>query len=78
MNIIRDPDRREVLAASAAAAASTLIAAQAHAEDTAGGDTIRPFRVNVSEDQLVDLRQRLAATDGRTTKRSAMNHKACS
>jgi len=30
MNIIRDPDRREVLAASAAVAASSLIPAQAH------------------------------------------------
>jgi Epoxide hydrolase N terminus len=28
----------------------------------AEGDAIRPFRVNIPEDQLVDLRRRIAAT----------------
>jgi hypothetical protein len=35
---------------------------QAQAEGAAGTDTVQPFRVNVPEDQLVDLRRRLAAT----------------
>src|SRR5688572_8921189 len=34
-----------------------MVAAASHAEDT----SIRPFRVNVSEEALVDLRQRIAA-----------------
>src|SRR3984885_12353053 len=54
-------DRRGFLASSAAvAAASGLIAtaAQAAAEDGA----IRPFHIDIAEEQLVDLRRRLAAT----------------
>ena len=52
--------RRSFLAASAAAGAiglfpSTLLAA-------AGHNAIRPFRIDVSEDAVVDLRRRLAAT----------------
>ena len=54
------PDRRQVLAASATVAASSLIPMQAHAVTTS--DAIRPFRVNVPEEQLVDLRRRIAAT----------------
>jgi pimeloyl-ACP methyl ester carboxylesterase len=53
-------DRRGFLASSAAVGASGLFvtAAQAAAE----GGAIRPFRVTVPEEQLVDLRRRLAAT----------------
>jgi hypothetical protein len=51
------PDRRKVLAASAAVAASGLLPTQATASDA-----IRPFQINVPKDQLVDLRRRLAAT----------------
>jgi pimeloyl-ACP methyl ester carboxylesterase len=57
------PDRREILAASAlmsAAAASSLIPMQAHAA-TANED-IRLFQINIPNEQLVDLRQRIAAT----------------
>src|SRR5271169_5916220 len=54
------PDRRQVLAASATLAASSLIPAQAHA--ATASDAIRPFRVNVPDEILVDLRRRLAAT----------------
>ena len=53
-------DRRGFLASSAAVAASGLIAtaAEAAAEDGA----IRPFHIDIPEEQLVDLRRRLAAT----------------
>jgi len=54
------PDRRQILAASAAAAASRLIPTQAQALTMS--DAIRPFRVDVPDEQLVDLRRRLAAT----------------
>jgi hypothetical protein len=60
MNIIRDPDRREVIAASAAVAASGLIPTQAYAATTS--DRIRPFKVNVPEAQLTELRRRINAT----------------
>ena len=54
------PTRRSVLAAAAAAGASGLLPADpaAAAEDNA----IRPFHVNVPEEELVDLRRRIAAT----------------
>ena len=54
------PTRRSVLAAAAAAGASGLLAADpaAAAEDNA----IRPFHVSVPEEELVDLRRRIAAT----------------
>ena len=54
------PTRRSVLAAAAAAGASGLLSADpaAAAEDNA----IRPFHVNVPEEELVDLRRRIAAT----------------
>jgi Epoxide hydrolase N terminus len=55
-------NRRQVLTGSAAVAASSLIAAQAPAASVAAGDAIRPFRVNVPEAELVDLRRRIAAT----------------
>ncbi|MFZ2075387.1 MAG: epoxide hydrolase family protein [Xanthobacteraceae bacterium] len=55
-------NRRQVLTGSAAVAASSLIAAQAPAASAAAGDAIRPFRVNVPEAELVDLRRRIAAT----------------
>ena len=55
------------LAISAAAATvgltPTNLAARPATPDTATEDTaIRPFRVNVPEEQLVDLRRRLVAT----------------
>jgi pimeloyl-ACP methyl ester carboxylesterase len=53
-------NRREFIASTAAVGASALFAnaAQAAGEDGA----IRPFHINVPEEQLVDLRRRLAAT----------------
>src|SRR6202166_1305368 len=53
-------DRREFLASSAAVGASALFALSARA--AAGDGSIRPFHVNVPQDQLVDLRRRVLAT----------------
>ena len=57
---LSSPDRRQVLAASAALTASGLIPMQAQA--ATAGDAIRPFRVTIPGEQLVDLRRRIAAT----------------
>jgi pimeloyl-ACP methyl ester carboxylesterase len=60
------PTRRQVLATTAAAGALGLglsgIFGDAQAEDAARSNAIRPFRINVAEEALVDLRRRLAAT----------------
>ena len=53
------PNRRDVLATSVAAAAIGLLPGQLAAADDS---TIRPFKINVSEQVIVDLRRRLAAT----------------
>jgi pimeloyl-ACP methyl ester carboxylesterase len=52
--------RREFLASSAAVGVSSLIATSARA--AAGDGSIRPFHVNIPQDQLVDLRRRVLAT----------------
>ena len=54
------PDRRTLLASSAAAGVSGLFAAKARAATESSA--IRPFHVKVSEEQIVDLRQRINAT----------------
>jgi pimeloyl-ACP methyl ester carboxylesterase len=54
------PTRRELLAISAAAGAMSLLPGQLSA--AFDGDAIRPFRVNVPEADLVDLRRRVMAT----------------
>jgi Epoxide hydrolase N terminus len=54
------PDRRKVLGASAAVAASSLILRHAHAATTR--DAISPFQINFPKEQLVDLRRRIAMT----------------
>jgi pimeloyl-ACP methyl ester carboxylesterase len=56
------PDRREVLAASAAVAASRFIPTQAHAAAATSSDAIRPFKVNVPEAELAELHKRINAT----------------
>src|ERR1700726_1496635 len=53
-------DRREFLASSAAVGVSSLLATSARA--AAGDGSIRPFHVNIPQDQLVDLRRRVLAT----------------
>ena len=52
--------RRDILAISAAAGAFTVLSARfaAAAED----NTIRPFKITVPEEQIVDLRRRIAST----------------
>jgi pimeloyl-ACP methyl ester carboxylesterase len=52
--------RREVLASAAAVGASALFATSARA--AAGDGSIRPFHVNIPQDQLVDLRRRVLTT----------------
>ena len=54
------PSRRSLLVTSAAASALSLLPAQLAA--ASDGNTIRPFSINVPEEQLVDLRRRIAAT----------------
>ena len=54
------PTRRALLAASAATVAVSLLPGNLAA--AADGNAVRPFKVNVPEDALVDLRQRIAAT----------------
>src|SRR5262249_26273426 len=54
------PDRRSLLAGSAAAGAASVLPAQARA--AAEANAIRPFRVNVPKEQLIDLRRRINAT----------------
>ena len=54
------PTRRDLLVLSAAAGAASLLPASAGA--ATGGDAIRPFSINVPEEELVDLRRRIAAT----------------
>jgi pimeloyl-ACP methyl ester carboxylesterase len=64
------PTRRSVLAATAGAGAlglasssSTGILGSAQAEGAAGGDAIRPFRVDFPEAKLTELRRRINATN---------------
>src|SRR6202166_1246796 len=52
--------RREGLASSAAVGASALFATSARA--AAGDGSIRPFHINIPQDQLTDLRRRVLAT----------------
>ena len=52
--------RRDVLAASAAAGAVSLL--PEHVAAAADSDAMRPFRVDVPEERLADLRRRIAAT----------------
>ena len=54
------PTRRSVLASSAAIGALGLLHGKPVA--AAADNAIRPFRVNIPEEQLVDLRRRIAAT----------------
>jgi pimeloyl-ACP methyl ester carboxylesterase len=53
-------DRREFLASSAVASASSLLATSTPAATDDGA--IRPFRINIPEEAIVDLRRRVLAT----------------
>jgi hypothetical protein len=54
------PDRRAVLASSAALAAARLVPTQADAAPA--GDAVRPFNIDVPDAELSELRRRIAAT----------------
>ena len=54
------PDRRKVLAASVAVAASGFLPTQAQA--ATANEAIRPFKVRFPEDELDELRKRIKAT----------------
>ncbi|MBV9633396.1 MAG: epoxide hydrolase N-terminal domain-containing protein, partial [Methylobacteriaceae bacterium] len=54
------PTRRQLLAATAGAGALSLLSATMRA--AAADDAVRPFRVDVPQEQLGDLRRRIAAT----------------
>jgi pimeloyl-ACP methyl ester carboxylesterase len=58
MDNMSEPNRRTVLAATAAPGA----AAPKRSDATEGDDGIRPFRIDITEEALVDLRRRIAAT----------------
>ncbi len=60
MSAISSPDRRSVLALSAAAGAYSLLSGRA---DASVDPAIRPFHVNFPEHALVDLRRRVNATE---------------
>ncbi len=66
MDNMSEPNRRTILAATAAAGTLGLaasVAPSAAAPATAGGtDAIRPLRINFPEEALVDLRRRINAT----------------
>src|SRR5262245_10135418 len=53
--------RRDILATTAAASALSLLNQQL-SEAAEGNSAIRPFRINVPEEKLVDLRRRIVAT----------------
>jgi pimeloyl-ACP methyl ester carboxylesterase len=57
-----DKDRRRLLGTAAVGLAVAGAANLLPLQLAAASDTIRPFRVNVPEEQLVDLRRRIAAT----------------
>ena len=59
MSII-SPTRRELLAATTAAVALSLLPGALRA--AAGEGSIRPFTVNIPEDEITELRRRIAAT----------------
>ena len=54
------PTRRELLAATAAAGAISALPGALRA--AAESDSIRPFRANISEEEIIELRRRVAAT----------------
>ena len=54
------PTRRELLAATAAVGAIGLLPGALRA--AGAGDSIRPFTVNIPQEEITELRQRIAAT----------------
>ena len=54
------PTRRELLAATSAVSAISMLPGTLRA--AAGDDSIRPFTVSIAQDEITDLRRRIAAT----------------
>ncbi len=54
------PSRRDFLAGTAALGAASLLSTDLRA--AAGDEVIRPFRVNIPQEEIVELRRRIAAT----------------
>jgi len=54
------PTRRDLVAISAAVGAVSLLSA--HTAVTAESNAIRPFRIDLPEAELIDLRRRIAVT----------------
>jgi pimeloyl-ACP methyl ester carboxylesterase len=54
------PTRRELLAATAAAGAISMLPGTLHAAP--GGDAIRPFTINIPQEEIDELRRRVATT----------------
>ena len=46
--------------------------------ETTSTNEVRPFRIDIPEEAIADLRRRIAATDGPTRKPSPMLRRACS
>ncbi|MER8634254.1 epoxide hydrolase 1 [Mesorhizobium opportunistum] len=57
---VKSPTRRDLLATTVVAGALSLVPSALHAE--AAHNSIRPFRIDVSEEALADLRRRIAMT----------------
>jgi hypothetical protein len=59
-----NPDRRQLLSTAAVGIAAAGMASLLAVHPAAGSpsNAIRPFHVNISDEELVDLRRRLAAT----------------
>ena len=55
------PTRRELLVATAAAGALSLVPGALHAA-ASGGEAIRPFAIGFPQSELDELRRRVAAT----------------
>src|SRR2546430_7680474 len=75
-----DQDRRRLLGAASigVAVAGTASLLPTHSVTATDGDTIRPFRINVPEEALVDLRRRINATKWPERETVTEPRKACS
>ena len=60
--LLPSPSRRDLLATAAAAAALILIPATMRVAFSATDSSIRPFRANISQKEISELRRRVAAT----------------
>ena len=62
MNDMFEPNRRTVLAAAGAFSLAAATSARAAAPASEGAEEIRPFRIEIPQEALVNLRRRIAAT----------------